>query len=233
MNTRNFPLLIIVLLLLAGGVWAQDLPTVEVALSQNRAQLDDLVTANVYVRSSLDIIGADIEVAVDDACLRVGDRTIGDYFPTGEGESFTIYEQKTDSSTRLAMNVLDFDRIPTSGGLFYTVPLRVICDEADVNVDVTYAHLVQRGIIDFKADEGQVNLVNASLTIASDAQAQPIQPLNEEATAIAAPAAAATSSVPLTATSPLVPIALAVMVVSGTGLILMFLWYRRSRRKTG
>ena len=148
--------------------------------------MDDIVTANVYVRTPLEIIGADVEITVDETCLHVEGRRVGDYFPAGEGQSFTIHEETTENSTRLAMNVLDFDLIPTSGGLFYSVPLKVICEEAAASVDVTFAHLVQRGVIDFKADEGQINLINATLTIGSDTQATPPQSVEEEQTATTA-----------------------------------------------
>lgn len=233
MTNRNIYCLVVLLLLCATGARAQDIPTIEVILSQNTARVDDIVTANVYVRTPLEIIGADVEITVDETCLLIEDRNVGDYFPTGEGQSFTIHEETTENSTRLAMNVLDFNLIPIADGLFYSVPLKVICEEAEASVDVTFAHLVQRGVIDFKADEGQINLINATLTIDSGTQAISTQSVEEEQAATTASTTATATAAPTqdTSNNSLLIGALVVVVVFGIGLILLFIWYRRPQPK--
>ncbi len=236
MTIRNYLLLSIILLVLTCGAIAQDLPTVEVTLSQSSARRDDVVTANVYIRSNLEIIGADIEITVDETCLQIEGRDVGDYFPPGDGESVTIFEETTDNSTRLAMNVLNFDRIPTADGLFYSVPLRVVCDEADVTVDVTFAHLVQRGIIDFKAADGRVDLLNTTLTISPTAQQEEEtdQP-SEQTVATSEPTVvdqpAETPDQEVASTSPVLVMAIVMVIGALIGLFLLIIYYRRSRRR--
>jgi hypothetical protein len=235
MTIRKISFLSLILLLLTCSAFAQDLPTVEVTLSQDSARRGDVVTANVFIRTDLEIIGADVEITVDDTCLQIEGREMGDYFPPGDGESVTIFEETTANSTRLAMNVLNFDHIPTSDGLYFSVPLRVVCDEADAAVDIAIAHLVQRGIIDHKAADGQVNLVNATLAISPTAAVVASPEVTDEVVSTVDSADAGvqvdTTTDEDTSDNTVLIIAIGGMIVAGIGLILLFIFYRRSKRK--
>lgn len=232
-------LTIMALFLFTGSMFIQGKPTVEVTLSQNSARRDTVVMANVYVHSTLEIIGADVEITADDTCLQIEERVVGDYFPTEEGDSVIIFEETTDNSVRLAMNVLNFDRIPTSDGLFYSVPLRVTCDKADAQVDITFAHLVQRGIIDYKAADGQLNVIDAHLEISPDAPdavqsadnaAEPAEPMNLDDAAAAETDSEQTVEGSSSIDTVLI-VALIVLALIGLSSILLFGMYLRSRKK--
>jgi hypothetical protein len=150
---------------------AQSVPKVNIKLSEESAAIDQTVMANVYIDSDLEMIGADVTVEVDDECLEIsGEYVQGSYFTPGDGNSVVLFEEITSSSAHVAANMLNFDLNPTAGDLFFSIPITIKCASGSPELTVTQAHLVQRGIIEYKLSEDAIIASDATLQITDSQQ---------------------------------------------------------------
>jgi hypothetical protein len=181
-------------------------PTVEIVLSQPTAESGDEVTAEVYIRNAVNIGSADVGITVDDQCLRIVERTNGDFLPTNEeqGGSSPISEMN-EHDTRLSVLVSDQSKLGNGDGVFFRVKMIATCQAAAAQLNVTFAELsgyddpeADGALNSYTLDAGTVNIVNAELAIGAGEQ---ITPTATSAPATATNAPAATSTVQPT-TSP-------------------------------
>ena len=158
-------LLMTLLIAVIPGVTAQNPPQVDVVLSANEAGQNEVIYADVYVRSDDTIVGADIGIEVG-PCLRVEARENGRYLPTTADENgFVPFEALTENSTRLAANVLGQDTAANPGEYFFRASLRVLCDSGQAEVSISFAQIVNKDLESYKLAEGQIVITNATVTM--------------------------------------------------------------------
>jgi hypothetical protein len=147
------------------GVTAQTPPQVDIVMSANEAGQNQVIYADVYVRSDDTIVGADIGIEVG-PCLRVEARENGRYLPTtAEANGFVPFEELTETGTRLAANVLGQDTVAQPGEYFFRASLRVLCDSGQAEVRVSFAQIVNRDLESYKLSEGQIVVTNGTVTM--------------------------------------------------------------------
>jgi hypothetical protein len=176
--------LLVVLTGILSRVSAQNPQQIEVVLSKTTAAQNEVVYADVYVRSSLTIVGADVGIEVDQPCLKVDGRENGHYLPTtAETNGFVPFEKTTETGTRLAASVLGQQTVADPSQYFFRALLRVVCDKGSANVKVTFAQLVDKQLTSYKLAAGQIASINALLIISgppapttSAGTVQPTQP---------------------------------------------------------
>ena len=229
MNKRVLISLLIVFLALP--VAAQTVnPLVEVVLSTDQAQQGDTVYADVMIRNGHAIAGADIGIATE-ACLQITDRQLGAYLPaTGETGGFSPFAELTDTSTRFAASITDRARAANGDGTFYRAVMTVTCEQADLQVYVTFAEVAALAAPESTSNELLgYSLERDNLSIVNDALA--IQPGAVAATPVPIQAYA----IPVTASQDtlLLTIALGIVGLALIGLIVLAILYRRHPRKRG
>lgn len=211
-------------------ITAQSVPHVSIRMATASAIQGQSVVAEVIVDSDIEMIGADVEITIDDACLEIkGDIMQGEYFPAGDGVSVVLFQEKTESTVRFATNMLDFNRNPKSGGIYFTVPLTVTCNSGTASLSVTKAHLVQRGIVEYKLVDDQVTTQDVILTLGSEAvemsiDETPVVDNNGDLKLLEAPELESSEMLSL------IPIALIFIVIAIVGISFLFILYRRSRQ---
>jgi hypothetical protein len=133
---------IVSILALLTVLFQQSSPTVEVILSTEQAKQGDVIYADVIIRNGTAIAGADIGITTDGTCLRITDRQPGDYLPVAsENGGFIVFQELSDSGTRMAVTITDRTKIGTGDGLFYRAEMQVACNEGTSSVDVSFAEL--------------------------------------------------------------------------------------------
>lgn len=221
----------------------QSNPTVEIVLDQSAAQRGQLITAEVYVRNAVNIIGTDIGITVDPTCLRIIERQTGEFLPIEESKGgMSAFSELHDHDTRLAAALIRRSHIPDGDGVFFRVTLEVVCENGSAPVNVSFVELT--GIEDlsaenakfliYKIDLGNVSTINAQVAIASQtvvtAVSTQTQPSQNTATALPT----GTIDVPVDTnpaqTQTLLIIALSLMALSALGLIILVILYRRRRK---
>jgi hypothetical protein len=171
-------------------------PTVEIVLDNPSASIGDTLTAEVIIRNAVNIAGADVGISVDPTCLRIVERTPGEFLPTKSEEGgFSAFSELNEHDTRLAASLLGRSRIAQGDGVFYRATLEVTCEGGFAPVEVSFVELT--GIEDleadntrfivYKLDTGNVTATNAELTVGPAAQATPIPTTAPAATAEATP----------------------------------------------
>lgn len=156
---------IVLIAVLVSTAAAQAIPGLDVLLDPAQAHANDLVYASVFVRGGVNIAGADVELTTDDPCLRFEGLEPGSYLPT-EGETgYTVYRVASENSARLAANVLGRQNVASGDGVFFRVPIRVLCEDSDISVTVAQAHLVNDQLQEFKMSDGLLNVTHATLAI--------------------------------------------------------------------
>ncbi len=157
---------IIVLISVVSSVVAQTTSQVEVVMSPATAQQNDVIYAEVYVRSDDPIIGADIGIEVNSDCLRIEGRENGRYLPTSAEENgFVPFDELTETSTRLAANVLGQDITADPTQYFFRASIRVLCDTGDAEVNVSFAQLVKADLESYKLAEQQITTTSGIVTM--------------------------------------------------------------------
>lgn len=247
---RTLKSVLLIVLLTVGAVSAQEIPSIDIVLSQPTAQLGETVDAEVYVRNGVNVGGVDIGIAVDESCLRILDRQPGDYLPTTDAEgAFSAFAELNDHDTRLALALTDRTKYANGDGLFYRVPMEVTCDLGMAAVRVTYAQVSSYvdpsaeiiEIASYDLDEGtltasnaqlevvaagQLPVTEASVTVAPDQTT--VEPSNTvEATPVVTQPAEITQPAESTQTNTLWIAALLLIVIGFTGLIALFVVVRR------
>jgi hypothetical protein len=203
-------------------------PRVEVVLSTDQAQQGDTVYADVVIRNGQAIVGADIGI-VTDACLQITERQLGAYLPAaGETGGFSPFAELTDTSTRFAASVTDRARAASGDGVFYRAVMTVICEQADLEVVVTFAQIAALAepegasteLLGYSLESGNLSIVNAALAVKPGAVA-------------ATPVPIQTDAIPVTASQDMVLliIALSAVGLGLIGLIVLLILYRRQSRK--
>ena len=227
-----------------GSVLAQPPnPTVEIVLDQPTAQMGQTVTAEVYVRGAVNIVGADIGITVDPTCLRVIDRQTGELLPSEAPGGLSAFSELNDHDTRLQASTIRRAVIANGDGVFFRSKLEVTCETGIAPLNVSFVEL--SGIEDltaqnakfvvYRLDRGNVTTINAQLAIgpAGSVTAIPTQTLEATVTAPSTPEIAPVAPV-VTSTSQnqtLLIIALSVMALSVIGLLILFVVARRRRKR--
>ena len=169
--TRTLPISVLTVLILISvtAAMAQVYPSVDVSLNASRAQINELIYADVMVRNGVNIAGADVELAVEGNCLRVEGMEPGSYMPTSGDRGFTVFKANTETTARLAANVLGRENVLQGDGVFFRVPLRVVCNDNDsTTVRIAQAQLVDDQLTEFKLVDGLLNTTNAVLTVGAE-----------------------------------------------------------------
>jgi hypothetical protein len=203
-------------------------PLVEVVLSTDEAQQGDMVYADVVIRNGHAIVGADIGIATD-SCLQITERQLGAYLPaTGETGGFSPFAELTDTSTRFAASITDRARAASGDGVFYRAVMTVTCEQADLQVVVTFAEIAalaepesaSNELLGYSLESGNLSIVNAALAVQPGAVA-------------ATPVPIQTYAIPVTASQDRVLLisALSAVGLGLTGLIVLIMLYRRQSRK--
>jgi|GEM_PF-3485925 len=213
---------------------AQAVPEVRVSLSEPAAAIDQTIMANVYVDSDLEMVGADVTVEVDSECLEIsGEYVQGPYFTPGDGNSVVLFQDITTTSARIAANMLNFDLNPTAGDLFFSIPVTIKCESGSPAISVVDAHLVQRGIIEYKLSEDSV-VASATILEISDA----VQEIAEPTATAIPPTAVPEDTLEIieeptadTSSNGLIMAAIAVIVAAALGIIGLIIMSLRSRRR--
>jgi hypothetical protein len=179
---------IIVLISVVSSAVAQTTPQVEVVMNPAAAQQNDVIYADVYVRSDDPIIGADIGIEVNSDCLRIEGRENGRYLPTSAEENgFVPFDELTETGTRLAANVLGQDIVADPTQYFFRASIRVLCDTGDAEVNVSFAQLVKPDLESYKLAEQQIMTTSGIVTMSP----------GQAAVATAAPLPTRTATAPI------------------------------------
>jgi hypothetical protein len=202
-------------------------PKVEIVLSSDQAQQGDTIYADVVIRNGQAVAGADIGISTD-SCLQVIEREPGNYLPsTGENGGFSPAAELSDSGTRFAASVTNRSRIANGDGTFFRATLKVTCDTGTPTVRVTFAQLaaladpnsVSNELLGYSLEQGNLSVVNGNLTVHQGAVVSTPAPIGS----ITLPATTIPVNLPLY-------LALALVVVSGAGMIVfVIIFYRRLR----
>lgn len=224
-----FSLLSLLSVLSSAALVAQEsAPSVEVVLSTDQAQDGDTIYADIVIRDGQSVAGADIGITTGE-CLRVVERQPGNYLPsTSENGGFSPFEELTETGTRFAVAVTDRARIASGDGTFYRVAMEVICDDAEPEVNVTFAELAalahpetdSNEILGFSLEQGSISAVSDSLIIRDGAVVSTPPPIE----ALAPPAAITNQNLILGG-------ALAVMGLSVVGMVILLVVYQQRRRR--
>ncbi|WP_119071313.1 cohesin domain-containing protein [Aggregatilinea lenta] len=240
---RNLLVLLFVVLV-AGTVWAQENPTVEIVLSQPAAHQGDIITADIHVRGAVNVAGTDVGITVDSACLRILDRQPGGYLPTTDAEgAFVPFSELNEHDTRLAAALTDRSKIASGEGVFYTVQLEVTCAEATAPLTISYAKLSTYAdpsaeavsLISFSLDDGTLNAIDAELAVvpADQAITEPAAVVEGQPETSPTPAPEAGSEAESDQEQDdqtLLIILIALLIVLILVLVIVMLWLRRRSR---
>ncbi|MBZ0292134.1 MAG: hypothetical protein K8L99_06150 [Anaerolineae bacterium] len=224
--TKRLTILILSILFIfavASIAAAQSIPTLDVSLEPTQAQANDIVYANVVVHNGVNIAGADVELTTSDPCLRFEGLEPGNYLPTGGETGYTVHKSSSDNSARLAANVLGRENVSNGDGIFFRVPMRVLCEQDSVSVNITQAHLVDDQLQEFKLSDGALNVTNAILAIGDTTGDQTVVQGDDTQSVVEAPAEQVSSNS--------IDIKMIVLVVGGLlGLVLAFVLMTQFRR---
>jgi hypothetical protein len=237
-------LLLLILLTMTTTMQAQSKPTVEIVLDQRTAQQGDTVAADVYIRQVVNLGGADIAITVDPQCLTIVDRQPGNLLPTtGDKGGFSPFSELHDHDTRLATAVTDRKKIANGEGIFFQMKMKVTCAQGTAQIKVSFAQLASYKdpvakdieLISYKLDQGNINTIDAQLSIGPKGQvaAIPTQTLAPTETLAATPVPSITPTLkkvptPVTTASPdnsILTVALVgmagIIVVLGTAVVVL------------
>lgn len=117
--------------------------SIEMVFDRDTVSKGSLVNADVFVRQGENIAGMDVLVEVDPTCIRIERMNPGSYLPVeAEDGGFSLVNEATDSSARLAVSVINRDRVVSGDGLFMRIPMRILCDLPQEAISVSRAELV-------------------------------------------------------------------------------------------
>jgi hypothetical protein len=173
LSKRLIPPLLISLVAITGLAQSQE-PTVRITLSQPTAREGDRITAAVVVENALDVGGANVGIHVDEQCLRIVGRQMGDYLP-GEAQDggFVASQEQSEHDTRVSLGLLDPTRLASREGTLYEVELVVTCSSGIAPIEIVTAELSaypggrfeRANLVLHRESEGNLTLVNAEVEI--------------------------------------------------------------------
>lgn len=236
-----------VFLLLLGSTiaQAQTNPTIEIVLSQPTANAGETVQAEIYIRDGVNIGGADIGITVDEACLRITNRTPGTYIPSDAADGgFSPFSELHDHDTRFSAAITDRTKVANGDGVFYTVDLQVTCENGIAPLTVVFAELsaykdptaTQIEFIAYTMTTDTVNIVNTQLVVGTAQLPPPTigSPQNgttpDSGSAQGTNQPPASNTVPEAGSAPIIPIALVCLTVAG--IVVLVAAFAILRRRT-
>jgi hypothetical protein len=160
--------------LLTDAALAQSQPTVRITLSQPSAREGDRITAAVVIEDAEHVGGADVGIRVDDGCLRIVGRPLGDFLPSETADGgFVSFQEQRDHDARVVIGILDPTRLANGEGTLYEVELLVTCTSGVATIEIVTADLssypggrVERAnLVSHRVSEGNLTLVNAEVEI--------------------------------------------------------------------
>jgi hypothetical protein len=138
---RYLPFIFLLLLIsLPATAFAQSGPTVAIEMAAMQAVPGDTVTANVMIRNGKNIAGADVGIETDE-CLRIVQRTQGSFLPDPANGGFTVFDETTEHTSRLAVAITDRAKIANADGVFFQVDMEVLCSAGAGEATVSFAEL--------------------------------------------------------------------------------------------
>lgn len=133
-------ILLSLLLFTKTEVFAQSTPEISVNIIPAEAEQGDSVTIEVWVLNGVNIAGVDVGIEVD-SCLRIIGKQQGAYLPDAANGGFTVFDQTTDSSARLAVAITDRTANANNDDIFFTATAEVLCESGVGTVTVPFAEL--------------------------------------------------------------------------------------------
>jgi len=186
------------LLLLALPALAQsqaDMMRIEVQFDAENAAHGDIIYADVIVRAeNVDtyISGVDVGIEVSNECLRMaGEREVMDYLTIGdEFASMVFIDEASETQNRYARLISLPDQYAQGDGVFFRVPLEVLCTAGETGVDVYTAEILSYrdplsqtdpGTLRASTNQGNLLTTSASVSIGTpseqQAEAPPVDPV--------------------------------------------------------
>lgn len=170
---KKFTLILIALCLFALPTLAQPDAIIEVQINTQTIAEGDEIIADIIVRNSTNIAGADIAISVDGECLQVQNMIPGNYLPaSAENGGFSPMNTFDTTTARLAANITDRQRIANGDGTFMSVQMNAACAGQSV-IEITRAELVNAegqqftaNVAPFTLEIGSQNVVNDTLNTA-------------------------------------------------------------------